>query len=113
MLREVLAQAVSTSTVVNPLALGTKVTLAQIFTIITNIVLGIGIALTVVFLILGGIQYITSRGDAKAAEQARGALTNAVIGFIVVIAAVTIRYVVANVLTGGTNTAGLNNVTPF
>lgn len=112
-LRTAAAQAVPTGTVVNPLDLGTEVTIAQIFTLITNIIIGIGIALTVIFLVLGGIQYITSRGDTKQVETARASLTNAIIGFIIVIAAVTIRFVVSNVLTGGSNISGLENVTPF
>lgn len=114
MLRTALAQAVAT-TVVNPLqnTLGTDVTIANVFALITNIIIGIGIALTVVFLVLGGIQYITSRGDAKAAETARASLTNAVIGFIIVVAAITIRFAIGNVLFGGTDTSGFGNVTPF
>lgn len=114
MLRQVLAQAVATS-VVNPLAqtLGTTVTIANVFSLVTNILIGIGVALTVIFLVLGGIQYITSRGDTKAAETARASLTNAVIGFIIVVAAITIRYAISNVIFGGDGTAGLENVTPF
>ena len=108
LLREALAQAVVT-TVSNPLPnFGAGTTLANIFALIINVVIGIGIALTVIFLILGGIQYITSRGDAKAADAARASLTNAVIGFIVVLAAVTIRFVVQNILAA--NTSAFNAV---
>lgn len=114
MLRYVLAQgAVPTNTVVSVLNLGTTVSMANIFALISNIIIGIGIALTVIFLVIGGIQYITSRGDSKATEAARASLTNAIIGFIIVIAAVTIRYVVANVIAGEANTTNLQNVTPF
>ncbi|MFA6981457.1 MAG: hypothetical protein WC243_00290 [Patescibacteria group bacterium] len=76
-------------------------TLEGIFGLITNIVLWIGVALTVIFLIVGGIQYITSRGDQKAAETARKSLTNAVIGFIIVIGAFSIRALVLNLIGGG------------
>ncbi len=107
MIRQALAQAVTTE-VIDPLPFGDGTTLADIFALIINVVIGIGIALTVIFLILGGIQYITSRGDAKAADAARSSLTNAVIGFIVVLAAVTIRFVVQNVL--GAETSGFNAV---
>ena len=76
--------------------------LADVFGFLVNVVLGVGIAITIIFLILGGIQYITAKGDQKAAGAAREALTNAVIGFIVVIGAFTIRLILMNVI-GGTN----------
>lgn len=80
------------------ITLGSITTLADAMTLAINIVLGIGIALTVVFLILGGIQYITSRGDQKATQEARTSLTNAVIGFIVVVGAFTIKTILGNLL---------------
>ena len=85
-------------------------TLSDAFGIAINVVLGIGIALTVIFLILGGIKYMSAGGDAKAAQEARGALTNAVIGFIVVLGAFTIRTVVTSVV-GGTNIS-VSDITP-
>ena len=77
--------------------------LSQVFGFLVNVVLGVGIAVTIIFLILGGIQYITAKGDQKAAGAARDALTNAVIGFIVVIGAFTIRTILVNVIGGVTN----------
>lgn len=77
--------------------------LADVFGFLVNVVLGVGIAVTIIFLILGGIQYITAKGDQKAAGAARDALTNAVIGFIVVIGAFTIRTILKNVIGGVTN----------
>ena len=84
--------------------------LDSLFTLITNVVLVVGISLVVVFLILAGIQYITARGDTKQATAAKDSLTNAIIGFIIVLAAFTIRFVVLNVL--GTNTDNLNQYVP-
>ncbi len=83
--------------------------LPQVFNFIINLVLGIGIALTIIFLIVGGIQYITSRGDQKAAEAARHTLTNAVIGFIIVIGAFTIKQIVGGAL-GAENAGGVDSV---
>ncbi|OGC50651.1 hypothetical protein A2716_03130 [candidate division WWE3 bacterium RIFCSPHIGHO2_01_FULL_40_23] len=85
-------------------------TLAQIFGVIINVVLGVGIALTIIYLILGGIRYIMSQGDPKNTQVAREWLTNAVIGFIVVIGAFVIRTVVISIL-GATNTV-ITDVTP-
>ena len=88
--------------------------LADVFGFLINVVLGVGIAVTIVFLILGGIQYITARGDQKAAGAARDSLTNAVIGFIVVIGAFTIRLILLNVI-GGANEGNLkvNEIVSF
>ncbi|MCX6705129.1 MAG: hypothetical protein NT162_02215 [Candidatus Woesebacteria bacterium] len=43
-----------------------------------------GIAL-LVYLVLGGLQMITSRGDPKAMQGAQTKITNALIGFVIVI----------------------------
>lgn len=83
--------------------------LADAFGIAINIVLGAGLALTIIFLILGGIQYMTAKGDQKAATEARNALTNAVVGFIVVIGAFTIKKVLETI-TGANSTNSVNGV---
>ncbi len=92
-----------------PLASST-VTLAKVFGLIMNVVLGVGIALTVIYLILGGIKYITSQGDQKNTQTAREWLTNAVIGFIIVLAAFAIKSLTARLL--GADTSGLGDVSP-
>lgn len=38
-----------------------------------------------IYLILGGLQLMTSRGDPKAAQGAQGKITNALIGFVIII----------------------------
>jgi hypothetical protein len=38
-----------------------------------------------IYLILGGFQLMTSRGDPKAAQGAQAKITNAVIGFVIII----------------------------
>ena len=85
--------------------------LSDVFAFLVNVVLGVGIAVTIIFLILGGIQYITAKGDQKAAGAARDALTNAVIGFIVVIGAFTIRTILLNVIGTEPGTLNVPNVT--
>lgn len=97
MLREVYAAAKTTLS--SPVSSFDETsTFTDFFNLIANVLIGIGIGLTVIFLVLGGIQYMTSRGDAKAAESARTALTNAVIGFVIVIFSVTLRFVIGNIL---------------
>ena len=65
---------------------------------ILNIVFYSGIALTIIFLIIGGIRYITSGGAKEGVEAARSQVTNAIIGFIIVIGAFTIRIIIQNML---------------
>ena len=38
-----------------------------------------------IYLVLGGLQLMTSRGDPKAAQGAQAKITNAVIGFVIII----------------------------
>lgn len=92
---------------VDTIALTNIQTLKDVFALAINIILGIGVALTVIFLILGGIQYMTSKGDQKAAQEARTSLTNAIIGFIVVVGAFTIRTILANII-GATDEVGID-----
>lgn len=75
--------------------------LGAIFYGVMNVVFYVGIAMTVIFLIIGGIRYITSGGSKEGAEGARSMITNAIIGFIVVIGAFAIKTIISNMLTGG------------
>lgn len=81
----------------NPLA-GKLETLGAVLGTLMQVVFWVGIAFSVIFLIVGGIRYITSGGDKAGVEAARGAITNAVIGFVVVIGAFAIRVLVANII---------------
>ena len=85
--------------------------IADALAIILNIVVGIGIALVVIFLVFGGIQYVMSKGDPKAAATAQQAITNAIIGFVIIVGALTIKIIVGNIIGGGNVT--IENVTPF
>jgi hypothetical protein len=50
------------------------------------------------YLLYGGYQYLLSRGDPKAMQQAQGAITTALIGFILVFAAYWIVQIIGRVL---------------
>lgn len=54
--------------------------------------------LAFVFLVLGGIQWITSGGDKAGMEAARNKITHAIVGLIVVAAAYAIMILVSNFL---------------
>ena len=53
-------------------------------------------AVAVMFIIIGGFQYITSAGNAEQAEKGRSTVVNAVIGIIVIVLSYTIINVVIN-----------------
>ncbi|HSX18866.1 MAG TPA: hypothetical protein VLE91_01895 [Candidatus Saccharimonadales bacterium] len=65
-------------------------------------ILGIAGFLTVIIIVVAGIQFIASNGDPKAAEGAKGRLTYAIIGFVVIILSFAILQIV-NALFLGTN----------
>jgi hypothetical protein len=86
------------NTVTNISGIGSGKGLPQYFNMAINLVMGFGVGISVIFLILGGIQYIMSKGDAKAAEAARQWLTNAVIGMIIVVAVFALRTMVFSLI---------------
>ena len=67
---------------------------------IQKILLPIAGLVAVLFIIIGGFQYITSRGNEEQAETGKKTLTNAIIGLVIVICAYVIVVVVINALAG-------------
>lgn len=76
---------------------GGEAELGNIVTGVINILLYIVGVATVVMLIVGGLRYITSNGDAQAASSARNTIVYAVIGLIMAISA----YAIVNYVIGG------------
>ncbi|QLG69924.1 MAG: hypothetical protein CH104c_0693 [Candidatus Woesebacteria bacterium] len=54
--------------------------------------------LLLIYLILGGFQYLTSAGDPKKAQEAQSKITQALIGFVIIFASYWIVQIVAAVL---------------
>jgi len=72
-------------------------------TVIRNVlswVLMLGGALAVIYLVYGGILYITAGGDAEKATKGRTAITNAIIGIIIIALAYVIVQFVGNAIGG-------------
>lgn len=63
------------------------------------------IGISIIFLLVGAIQYITSAGDEKNAKLAKETLTNAAIGLAIALLVVMIITVLKSVLTGSSNAA--------
>lgn len=64
-----------------------NITLPSIVPVAIKIILILAALIALVFLIYGGIRWITSGGDKTAVEAARGTITSALIGLLVVFAA--------------------------
>ena len=66
---------------------------------ILNVVIGISGLVCVAFIIMGGIQYMTSTGDSAKTKQAKNTILYAVIGLIVcALAFAIVNFVIVNVL---------------
>ncbi|HUD19192.1 MAG TPA: pilin [Patescibacteria group bacterium] len=73
--------------------------LEGLFTNVVNVVIALaGVALLLMF-VIAGFSFLFSQGDQKKLEQARGTLTNAVIGLVVIVAAFLIIRIIS-VFTG-------------
>lgn len=94
---------------------GTK-TLSELVTAVIKYLLYLSGIIAIIFIILGGFWYMTAGGNDEQAEKGQKALTNAVIGLVLVILAYVIVNVVVNTLTSGTpgnsttNTSGNTGV---
>ena len=63
---------------------------------IINIILGVTLAIDVLFLIIGGFFYITSAGNEERASKGKTTVINAIIGLVIIV----LSYVIANVVAG-------------
>ena len=70
------------------------------FGIAINVAMGTGIVVSVVFIVLAGIRFSTSHGNPKAVDQARKALTYAIIALALTLGSVAFKYIVLNSILG-------------
>lgn len=75
-------------------------TFGQLFIRVVTWILLIAGAIAVIFLIYGGIQYLTAGGNPEQATKAKTTIVNAVIGIIVIALAFAIFFVVRNFVLG-------------
>jgi len=68
----------------------------QLIKTVINWLLAIAFGVAVLFLIIGGFQYIISAGNEEAAEKGKGTAVNALIGIVIIILSYVIVNVVAN-----------------
>lgn len=77
---------------------------AQIVSTLLGVVLPIAGFITVIVIIISGIQFVTSGGNPEAAAAARGRLTYAIIGFVIIILAFAILQIVDKIFLGASIT---------
>jgi hypothetical protein len=77
---------------------GSGSSLADIISALLPYIFSIAGILILIYLIMGGLQLMTSGGDPKAMESAKGKITNALVGFVIVFASYWIVQLLANVL---------------
>src|SRR5882672_286701 len=76
---------------------GSNATFQSIIAQVVDIILGFAGLIAMLYIILGGYQFITSAGNSDQAEKGRKTLTNAIIGLVIIILSfVIIRLVVTN-----------------
>lgn len=84
---------------------GTAINANDLVRFIINGLIVVGIVLSLIFLIWGGLRWIMSGGDKAKVDTARGTIVAAIVGLIIVILAWVIINTVLFILTG----AGLQN----
>ncbi|PID52058.1 MAG: hypothetical protein CR972_04100 [Candidatus Moraniibacteriota bacterium] len=100
----------SSPTFKNPIQFGTVDGLLE--NILTT-VQGIVAVLATVMIVIGGIIYITSAGDQGRVQLAKTAITSAIIGLAIAIAAPTFLFEIYNVLGATNNSSAVANATPL
>jgi hypothetical protein len=79
--------------------LTSKKTLGEVMLYVIRALLTLGGVIAVLFIIIGGFQYITSSGNDEAAEKGKKTLINAVIGLVIIIMSFVIVSVITNLVT--------------
>jgi hypothetical protein len=89
---------------------GVQITqVGQLISALVGTILIISALLAFIYLLLGGIKWITSGGDKAGMEEARNKITHAIVGLIIVGAAWAIMSLVQNFL--GIQVIGNSNLT--
>jgi hypothetical protein len=79
-----------------------------IFRTITNVLLFVLGAISVIMIIIGGLRYVVSGGNSTAVTAAKNTILYAIVGVIVALLAYAIINFVLDSFTGGSGTGGTN-----
>lgn len=78
------------------------------FRTITNVMLFLVGAISVIMLIIGGIRYVVSGGDSTAVQNAKNTILYAIVGIVVALLAYAVVSFVISSFTGGGGTGGIS-----
>ena len=83
----------------NPLKVGT---LQEVVASIINVAYSLAAMVAIIYIIIGGYQFITSAGNPDIVEQAKSTITNAIIGLlIIVLSYLFIHFILTSIGAGG------------
>ena len=94
------AQAVTRFPTLEPISAGARFETIALY--VANWIIFLAGAIAVIYLVYGGILYITAGGDAEKATKGRTAVINAVIGIIIILLALIVIQWVRRFLESGT-----------
>ena len=77
-----------------------EIVLCNLLKNIEKIIAAIGFGIAVILLIVGGIMYMTAGGNPEKADKAKKLMINAIIGIVIVFAAIFILDLVSGLLSG-------------
>ncbi len=72
--------------------------IGDILGLVMNLLMGLGIGISAIFIGLAGIKFITSGGDPKAVDQSKRALTYAIVAAIISVGALAFRIILLQVI---------------
>ena len=81
--------------------LGFFTSFSGVFTTLLTIVFVLAAILVFGFLVMGGIEYITSGGEKSKTESARNKITSAIIGLVIIVASWALMSLIITIVTGG------------
>lgn len=81
--------------------------IAAIFRLIINWALAIAFIAAVIMLIYGGFLYITSAGNTDNATKGKTAITNALVGVVIIVLSYIIVQIVYRFVSGGSGSTGI------
>ncbi|MGE5041628.1 MAG: hypothetical protein ACM3IJ_01860 [Candidatus Levyibacteriota bacterium] len=94
------ADAIPTVKIQPPSTVGVNTDINSLIAFIINAIIVLGIILSLIFLLYGGVRWIMSGGDKAKVDSARGTIVAAIVGLIIVVLAYVIINAVLMILTG-------------
>lgn len=85
----------------------TATTIGALITSVLQILLLVAGSIAVVYLVIGGIKYVVSRGNEEKTESAKGTMGAAIWGLVIIIMSFAIVYIISQALIAGRGGTGI------